>query len=78
MSKKDFSIYRYSIEMANGEWYTRDYQFSSDTEARVKLFEWFMKQEEASSIILFRYKYADTCGPFTKIDSFTKPATIYF
>lgn len=76
--KKEFSIYRYTIALANGEWFTRDYQFTSDTEARVLLFEWFMKMADAVSIILFRYKYADTCGPFTKIDSFEKPQPITF
>ena len=42
--------YRYTIESADGHFETRDAAFESDTEARVKLFEWFIRQMQLIGI----------------------------
>lgn len=72
------NYYRYTIESANGEFSTRDAQFDNDTEARVKLFEWFIRQLDLIGITLFRYTSNDTCGSFYKLDQYYKPEVIFF
>lgn len=72
------SIYRYTVESADGQFITRDIQFDSDIEARANLFRWFVAQMQLIGIILFKYNTADTCGTFRKIDQFYRPAVIFF
>lgn len=70
--------YRYTVESADGHFETRDAAFESDTEARVKLFEWFIRQMQLIGIMLFRYDQQDTCGSYHRLDRFYKPEVIFF
>lgn len=70
--------YRYTVESADGHFETRDAAFESDTEARVKLFEWFIRQMQLIGIMLFKYDQQDTCGSYHKLDKFYKPEVIFF
>ncbi|MBR5567829.1 MAG: hypothetical protein IKW27_03705 [Bacteroidales bacterium] len=72
------NYYRYTIESADGHFETRDAAFESDTEARVKLFEWFIRQMQLIGIMLFKYDRQDTCGSFHRIDQYYKPEVIFF
>lgn len=70
--------YRYTVESIDGHFETRDAAFESDTEARVKLYEWFMRQVQLMTIMLFKYDQLDTCGTYHRIDRYCKPGIIYF
>lgn len=70
-------FYRYTVESADGHFETRDAAFESDTEARVKLFNWFMRQMQLIGVMLFKYDQQDTCGTFHRIDRFYKPKVIF-
>lgn len=70
--------YRYTVESADGHFETRDAAFESDTEARVRLFEWFMRQMQLIGIMLFKYDQHDTCGTYHRIDRYYKPEVIFF
>lgn len=72
------NYYRYTVESADGHFETRDAAFESDTEARVKLFKWFIRQMQLIGIMLFRYDQQDTCGSYHRLDKFYKPEVIFF
>ena len=72
------NYYRYTVESADGHFETRDAAFESDTEARVRLFEWFIRQMQLIGIMLFRYDQQDTCGSYHRIDQYYKPEVIFF
>lgn len=72
MAKKEFSLYRYTVEDYAGNYLTRVVQFQSDTEARVLLADWMMSVKMYKSLTIYKYTNNDISGPYRKIDEFTK------
>lgn len=72
MANQDFSLYRYTVEDYAGNYLSKDCQFKSDTEARVLLADWMMSVKKYKRLTLYKYINYDTCGPYRKLDEFTK------